>query len=53
MKRNNYSHKMRCEESMKLIYIFLLNDMYTELTHMKIQYKKITYVYEKTHVTVM
>ena len=31
----------------------LSDDIYTELTHMRISYAKITYVYRKAHVTVV
>ena len=34
--KNNYFYKLRCEKYLKLIYICLLYDIYTELTHMKI-----------------
>jgi hypothetical protein len=30
--------------------MFLLDDMYTKMTHMKILYEEITYVYRKTHI---
>ena len=53
VKRNNYSYKLRYERYLELIYKCLSNNLYTELTHKIIQYGEITYVYGKTHVTVV
>jgi hypothetical protein len=53
MKENNYFHKLRYEGYLELIYGCLLNDMHTELTHMRILYGEITNAYEKAHVTVL
>ena len=53
MKENNFSHKLRYERYLELIYKCFSNYMYTELTCMKIPYKKIIYVYEKAHMTVV
>jgi hypothetical protein len=33
--------------------MYLSDEIYTELTHMRISYAKITYVYGKAHVTVV
>ena len=50
MKKSNYSHKLRYERYLKLIYRCLLDDMYTKLTRVRISYEEITCVYEKVHV---
>jgi hypothetical protein len=41
MKRSSYSYKLGYEEYLKLICRYLLDDMYIELSCMKIPYKKI------------
>ena len=41
------------EKNLKLTCRYLLDDMYIELTRIRISYKEITYVYEKTHLTVV
>jgi hypothetical protein len=53
MKRSKWSHKLRYEKYLKLIFRYLLHNIYTELICMRIPYGDISYVYEKTHVTVM
>ena len=53
MKGSNYFYMSRYKEYLKLIYKCLLNDMYTELAHMRISYREIAYVYVKAHVTVV
>jgi len=53
MKRSKWSHKLRYEKYLKLIFRYLLHNIYIELICMKIPYGDITNVYEKTHVTVM
>ena len=53
MKGSSCSHKLGYKRYLKLICKCLLDDMYTELTRMRISYKEITCVYEKTHVTVV
>ena len=57
IKENSYSHKLRHERYLELIYRYMLDDMYTKLTHMKISYVilrlKITCVYRKAHVIVV
>ena len=51
--KNNYSHKLMYEGYLKLICRILSDDMYTKLTRLRIVYKEITCIYEKTHVIVM
>ena len=53
MKESSYSHKLGYEEYLELIYRCLLNDMFIELTCIRILYVEITYIYEKTHVTIV
>jgi hypothetical protein len=53
MKESNCSHKLRHEEYLELICKYLSDDLYNELTCMRISYGEITYVYGKAHVTVM
>jgi hypothetical protein len=53
MKGSNCSHKLRYKEYLKLICSCLSQDMYTEMTCMRISYGEITYVYGKAHMTVM
>jgi len=43
MKRSNWSHKLRYEEYLKLIFRYLLHDIHTELICMRISYGDITY----------
>jgi hypothetical protein len=38
---------------LKLIYRSLSDDVYIELTYVRTPYREITYVYGKTHVTIM
>ena len=52
MKGSNYSHKLRYKGYLELICKCLSQNMYTELTCMRIPYGKITYIYGKTHLTV-
>jgi len=53
MKKSSCYHKLRYKRYLKLIYRCLLGDMYIELTRERIPYKKIIYIYEKTHVIVL
>jgi len=53
MKKSNCSHKLRHEKYLELICRYLSDDLYNELTCMRISYGEITYVYGKAHVTVM
>ena len=53
MKGSNCSYKLRYERCIELICRCLSDDMYTELTHMKISYGEIIYVYEKAYVMVV
>ena len=53
MRKSNCSYKLRYKGYLELICKCLSQDMYTKLTCMKITYGDITYVYEKTHVTVV
>ena len=41
------------EKNLKLTCRYLLDDMYIELTRIRIPYKEITYVYGKAHLTVV
>jgi hypothetical protein len=52
-KENICSHNLRYERYVKLICMCLPYDMYTELTHMKIPYRKIICIYGKAHMTVV
>ena len=53
MKGSSYPKKLRYEGYLELIYKCLLDDMYTELTRMRILYCDITCVYEKAHMMVV
>jgi hypothetical protein len=53
MKGSNCSHKLRYGEYIKLMCRCLLDDMYNELTRMKISYGEITYVYENAYVIIV
>jgi hypothetical protein len=53
MKENSYSHKLKYEGYLEIIYRYLSNDIYIKLTCMRISYRKITYIYEKIHVTLV
>jgi hypothetical protein len=53
MKRNSCSYKPRYEEYLKLIYTYLLDDMCTELAHMKIPDAKITCAHRKAHMMIV
>ena len=53
MKGNICSHKPKYKGYLELICRCLLDEMYTELTRMKISYKEITYLYKKAHVMVL
>jgi hypothetical protein len=53
MKESNYSHKLIYEKYPELICRCLLDDMYIELTHKRISYEDITYIYRKIHVIIV
>ena len=53
MKGSSCPKKLRYEGYLELIYKYLLDDIYTELTRMKILYGDITCVYEKAHIMVV
>ena len=53
MKRINCSYKLRYEEYLELICKCLSDGIHIELTRMRISYKKIICVYEKTHMMVV
>ena len=53
MKGNNCSHKLRYERYLKLIYRCLSNNMYTNLTYIRILYGENIHVYGKTHMIVI
>jgi hypothetical protein len=42
-----------CKKYLELIYRWLSNDIYTELTCTRISYGEITCVYENVHMTVI
>ena len=52
MKENSCCYKIKYEGYLELICKCLLDDIYTELTCMKISYEKIICVYRKTRVMV-
>jgi len=53
MKESRCSYKLRYKGYLELICRCLSEDMYTELFHMRIPYREITYVFRKVHVTVV
>jgi hypothetical protein len=53
MKGSSCFYKLRYEGQLKLIYKWLSDEMYVELTRMRILYGDIIYVYGKVHVTVV
>ena len=53
MKDSSCSYKLRYEGYLELICRCLLDNMYTELTYMRISYEKIICIYGKTRVTVV
>ena len=53
MKENNCSHKLRYKGYLKLICKCLSDNIYNELTCIRIPYRKITCVCGKTHMMVV
>jgi hypothetical protein len=53
MKESNYFYKLIYEEYLELTRRCLLNNKYIKLTRLKISFREITHVYEKTHVTIV
>jgi tRNA pseudouridine-54 N-methylase len=53
MKRSSCSHKLGNEGYLELICRCLSDDIFTELTRMKISYEEIICVYGKTHVMIV
>jgi len=53
IKEKSYFHILRYKIYIKLIYNYLFNDKYIKLACIRIFYREIIYVYEKTLVTVM
>jgi hypothetical protein len=52
MKGSSYSYKLRYEGYLELICMCLLDNMYTELTHVRIPYGEIICINGKTCMTV-
>jgi len=50
---NHYSHKLRYERYIKLICMYLSDDMYINLIRKKIPFGELTNVYGNVHVIVM
>ena len=53
MKRNSCSHKLGNEGYLELIYRCLSDDIFTELTRIRISQGKIICVYKKAHVMIV
>ena len=53
MKGSSCSHKLRYEGYLEIICRCMSDDMYSELTYMRILYGEITCIYGKAHMTVV
>jgi hypothetical protein len=53
MKGNNFSHKLKYNEYLELIYKCLSHDTYIELIHIRIFHGEIIYVYANAHIIVV